>query len=152
MKETLTYRRRRRASAAVKSGQVSSSCQRRTIACWSSGERAAIRFSASNLSSVAMHVVYIECGIDGADHPVQRAAAVFVSKFVPTVLDAAPRATVLQCSDETAVPIEDRSPVPKARTLTANISRLPLLPPHACGRHHEIGDDQPQPLVILRQQ
>jgi len=51
-----------------------------------------------------MHVVYIECGIDGADHPVQRAAALFVSKFVPTVLDAAPRATVLQCSDETAVP------------------------------------------------
>ena len=152
MKETQTYRPRRRASATVKSGQVSSSCQRRTIACWSSGERAAIRFSASNLSSVAMHVVYIECGIDGADHPVQRAAAVFVSKFVPTVLDAAPRATVLQCSYETAVPTEDRSPVPKASTLTANISRLPLLPPHACGRHHEIGDDQPQPLVILRQQ
>ena len=69
-----------------------------------------------------MHVVYIECGIDGADHPVQRAAAVFVSKFVPTVLDAAPRATVLQCSDETAVTIKVRSPGAKAPP-TSPVSR-----------------------------
>jgi hypothetical protein len=42
-------------------------------------------------------------------------------------------------------------PVSKASTLTAGISCLPLLPSHAGGRHHEIGDDQPQPLVLLRQ-
>ena len=99
-----------------------------------------------------MHVVYIESWIDGADHPAQRAAAVFVGKFVPTTFDAAPRAAVLQCRDETAVPIEDRPPGVKGQYLDRQHLLSPLLPSQACGRHHEIGHDQPQPLVILRQQ
>ena len=106
---------------------------------------------------VAMHLVDVEARLDGAEHPLQRAAAVLVGEPVPVAFEPVPGAARGECPGETAVPVEDGASGIEGQRLDPLHRRDPLHPCPSAGarpsrRHHEIADDQPQPLVLARLQ
>src|SRR6516164_3151158 len=58
---------------------------------------------------LAMDVVDVEARIDGAEHPFQRAAPIFIGESMPIALDPAPGTALGEHGDETALPVEDRA-------------------------------------------
>ena len=80
---------------------------------------------------VAMHVVDIMIGIDGAEHPAQRTSPVFVGEAMPIALDAAPRSAISEHRDKATVPVEDRAPSVEGQHL--DLAHSALLSPH-CAR------------------
>src|SRR4051812_44439116 len=94
VKEATTYLRRRRASAAQKSGHASKACQAR----WMLprillGEGRPVVLGRELVEDAAMHIVDVEGRADLAGHAFQRPATILVGDRGPVRNDAAPCAS-----------------------------------------------------------
>src|SRR6516165_1142194 len=148
--ETQMRCRRKRRSAAAKSGHASSWCQRSAIARRSSAEPP--RPFSSNTSPSTSRCTLSMLN-SGSTVPVIRRserrrcsfASACQSRSIPCAMPHAAIAAVKPACQSSTVP-----PVSKARTLICFM--LSSAGTHPCGRHHEVADDQPQTLVFMRLQ
>src|SRR5580700_2112433 len=72
-----------------------------------------------------MYVVDVKGGLDGAEHPLQRATSVLIGKGMPIALDATARPALGERGNKPGVPVEDRAPGVEGQ----NLDSLHCCPP-----------------------